>query len=266
MWPVTHFFNENKFSDNIDFIEQVPSQLNKKMSLGEIDIGAISSFSYAEHADQYALLPNLSVSCFGIIGSISLFLKTDINKLGDKKIAVTNTSLTSVNLLKIILEEFYNAIPEYISMKPSINDMMQLADAALLIGDEALLANIENKRTNRYTVVDLGEEWRQRTNHWMTFAVYAVRKNALREQPELINEIYKEFLNSKRLGYENIDLIIKAAMDRFNGSYDFWQNYFKGLSHDFDKEQLNGLKFYYKMAKKIGLINEIPKIEVVDFS
>ena len=75
MWPITHFFDESIFAGEVDFIEQVPNQLNKKMAEGEIDIGAISSFAYAENAENYLILPNLSVSCYGNIGSGILSFK-----------------------------------------------------------------------------------------------------------------------------------------------------------------------------------------------
>ncbi len=266
MWPVTHFFDENKFIGEVDFIEQVPSQLNKKMALGEIDIGAISSFAYAEHSDKYILLPNLSVSCFGTIGSISLYYKTDIKDLDGKKVALTNTSLTSINLLKIIFEEFYKVKPIYISMNPNLDEMMEEADAALLIGDEALLASLENVHINKYNVLDLGAEWWIRTNQWMTFAVYAIRKEMLDKYPALIYKIYEEYLHSKELGYKNIGEIINVAKDNFSGTFEFWSNYYNGLSHDFGNNQISGLKLYYKMAYKIGIIKNIPKIEIVDIN
>lgn len=264
MWPVTHFFDESKFIGEVDFIEQVPSQLNKKMALGEIDIGAISSFAYAENSDKYILLPNLSVSCFGTIGSISLYFKNDIKDLDGKKVAMTNTSLTSINLLKIILEDYYKIKPEYISMNPNLDEMMEKADAALLIGDEALMAGLVNERTKKYNILDLGAEWLAKTNQWMTFAVYAIRKESLDKYPALIYKIYEEYIHSKDLGYKNIDKIINSAMSIYGGNYDFWYNYFKGLSHDFGNDQKDGLELYYKLANKIGVINNIPKIEVVD--
>ncbi|OEF97298.1 hypothetical protein BHF71_03960 [Vulcanibacillus modesticaldus] len=265
IWPITYFFDEDKFKNEVDFIPQVPSQLNRKMSEGKIDIGAISSFAYADQAGKYVLLPNLSVSSYGTVGSISLFLKTDLNDVANKKIALTNTSDTSVNLLKIILEKHIGGKPKYIRMAPQLDKMMEVADAALLIGDEALLAGKENERTKQYQVIDLGCEWLKRTNHWMTFAVYAVRREVLSQSPELLYKIYNELINSKKVGSEKLNLIINESISRFGGSYDFWNQYFSGLSYDFSTEQIEGLKYYYKMAVQIGVLEKEPEIEVVDF-
>lgn len=265
IWPVYHFFDLEKFKGKVELISQVPSQLNKHMSEGLIDIGPISSFSYAENADKYVLLPDLSVSAHGTVGSITLFLKTDLNDIANKKVALSNTSTTSINLLKILLEVFVGVKPEYVTMPPDLDMMMNEADAALLIGDEALIAGWENEQRKQYKAIDLGDEWLKRTNHWMTFAVWAVRKEILTKAPELLYEIHQEFLNSKKLGKINKNDIIKESISKYGGTEHFWTQYFKGLSHDFAEEQISGLKHYFQLAYKIGLLKKLPDIDVVDF-
>ncbi len=266
IWPISHFFDEAKFVNEVELIPQVPSQLNKQMANGAIDIGPISSFSYAEHADDYILLPNLSVSAHGKVGSISLFLKSDISDIANKMVALTNTSATSVNLLRIILEWFVGGKPKYISMEPNLEKMMEVADAALLIGDDALLANMDNRVHNKYQLIDLGSEWLKRTNKWMTFAVWAVRREIIEKEPELLFRIYQEFVNSKKMGRSNLHVIIEESISRFGGSKEFWENYYKGLTHDFSEEQMEGLSYYYHLANKLGFLEKKSQIEVIDFS
>jgi len=264
-WPISHFFNPEKFNNEIEFIPQVPSQLNKHMAEGLIDIGPISSFAYAEHADKYFLLPDLSVSAYGNVGSISLFVETSIEDLKNKRIALTNTSATSINLLKIIIQEFLGGNPEYITMSPNIELMLDNADAALLIGDDALLAGLDKEISKHYKIIDLGEEWRKRTNHWMTFAVWAIRKEVLEANTELVQRVYQEFIHSKEEAKKNPDSIIYASIEMYGGSYQFWRSYFEGLSHDFKEKQIAGLSHYFKLANKIGVLSEVPEIEVVNF-
>ncbi len=57
------------------FVHKVPASLNKGMQEGLVDVGGISSFAYAQNATKYTLLPNLSVSAKGAVGSIFLFSK-----------------------------------------------------------------------------------------------------------------------------------------------------------------------------------------------
>lgn len=264
-WPVSYFFDKSKFGNDVEIINQVPSQLNKQMAEGLIDIGPISSFAYGENADKYLLLPDLSVSAYGNVGSISLFVKTDINDVKNKKIALVNTSATSVNLLKIIMQEFLGGNPSYIYSNPNLEAMMEEADAALLIGDDALSANMQNDKDKRFKLYDLGAEWQKLTNESMTFAVWAVRRESVKENPELLYHVYQEFLASKEKGKENLGEIIEASAVKCGGTYDFWLKYFNGLSNDFGTVQRKGLLQYYKYANKIGVLSKVPEIELVDF-
>lgn len=264
-WPVSHFFDLDKFIEEVELIPQVPSQLNKQMAAGQIDMGPISSFSYGENADKYLLLPDLSVSAFGNVGSISLFVKTDINDVKNKKIALANTSATSVNLLKIIMQEFLGGNPSYIYSNPDLEIMMEEADAALLIGDDALLANLQNEKEERFKLYDLGAEWLKSTNAWMTFAVWAVRREIVDDNPDLLYRVYQEFILSKKKGKEQLGEIIEASIAKCGGTYDFWLKYFNGLSHDFGQEQRKGLLSYFNYANKIGALAKVPEIELVDF-
>ncbi len=265
-WPISHFFDTKPFKDEVECIPQVPSQLNKHMAEGTIDIGPISSFAYAEQVGKYLLLPDLSVSSYGTVGSISLFLNKELEAIKNGKVALSNTSATSVNLLKIILEEFLGGKPEYITMPPQLDSMMDNADAALLIGDDALLAGMNNELTQKYRMIDLGDEWLRRTSHWMTFAVWAVRKEVIKQYPALLYQIYEAFLHSKKIGKEKLSVIIQESKLRFGGTDDFWYQYFSGLSHDFGYKQIEGLKHYYQLAYKIGVLKTVPSIEMIDFN
>lgn len=265
VWPVSYFFDLNKFDEEVELIPQVPSQLNKQMAAGLIDIGPISSFSYGENADKYLLLPDLSVSAYGKVGSISFFTKSDLSDVKNKKIALSNTSATSVNLLKIIMQEFLGGSPSYIYSNPDLETMMEQADGALLIGDDALLANMHNEKAQKFNLYDLGTEWLNSTNEWMTFAVWAVRREIVDQNPELLYQVYQEFILSKKKGKESLGEIIGASMTKYGGTYDFWLRYFNGLSHDFAQEHRKGLISYFKYANKIGALAKVPEIEQVDF-
>src|SRR5690606_8234304 len=65
VWPIYHHFPKEAFADDIEWIEQVPAELNRAMRRGEVDMGAISSFAYGQAENRYMLLPDLSVSAYG---------------------------------------------------------------------------------------------------------------------------------------------------------------------------------------------------------
>lgn len=251
--PVYHFIDRNKFNKEVEWIPQVPALLNEKMASGEIHLGPISSFAYAENHQNYSVLADLSISSRGPVRSIFLFSKKPIEQLKNAHIALTNTSATSVNLLKIILEKFMEGQPSYITCDPDLESMMQQADACLLIGDDALIAGRKQTPYHRY---DLGELWYQHTGMWMTFAVWAVRNEVIEQDPDLLDRIHHAYLNSKDQGLKRMGEIIEVAGASLGGDEQFWKEYYQGLSYDLTSEQIKGLEYYYQCASELNLLPE----------
>jgi chorismate dehydratase len=259
VWPLFHKFPHEEFKGELDFISQVPTSLNKAMGQGEIDMGPISSFAYGENFDQYMLFPHMSVSAFGEVQSILLFHRQPVSSLGQGTIALPTTSATSVNLLKILLTKFNGIRPRYSYEAPDLNHMMEHADAALLIGDDAIRAQWAE---SSYKITDLGEMWRRATGQWMSFAVWAVRKQIIQEQPELVARIYQAFLYSKHQSLHNISPMVKDAQRLIGGTEAYWERYFTQLQYDFGPSQQAGLQMYYDYAWELGLLTRKVPIQI----
>ncbi|AHV98086.1 menaquinone biosynthetic enzyme MqnA/MqnD family protein [Paenibacillus sabinae] len=257
-WPVYHHFDPSVLSFPARMVSEVPSVLNRGMASGDIDVGALSSFAFAEASDRLLLLPDLSVSSDGPVGSIFLFSKGTVEEAANGIIAVTNTSATSVNLLKILLEKAIGGQPEYISAEPDLEKMMERADACLLIGDHAIRGMWQN---HHYTVTDLGELWKSWTGLGMTFAVWAVSRKSAREVPEAIGEIYRAFAESKRSGLRNLEPVVREACGRIGGTPEYWYGYFRNLCYDFGERQQEGLNLYFRYAYEMGLLPRKVKME-----
>ena len=224
------------------------------MAHGQVDVGGISSFAYGENYDKYHVFPNLSVSSNTTVGSIFLFSKVPIEELKEKKIALTSSSATSVNLLKIILQQFYDAQNQYTTMKPNLTAMMDLHDGCLLIGDDAIVASW--KEGNKYFRYDLGELWYHHTGLSMTYAVFAIRNEVLSQQ-NLIEILYNEFISSKAKSNDSqFYPMIDDIRNLFGGEKRFWDEYFKGLCYDLGEKELTGLQYYYNLAYKHGLLEK----------
>ncbi|CAM3776073.1 menaquinone biosynthesis protein [Cohnella lubricantis] len=261
VWPVFHYFDPAKLRSNTELVYGMPAELNRQLRAGEIDISAVSSFAYGLNADDYLLLPDLSVSALGEVQSLLLFLKSPLEKVLSGKIALTTTSATTVNLLKIVMKKFLGGDPEYVTTEPDLERMLETADAALLIGDHAIRASW---RDHGYRVLDLGDLWRQWTGQWMTFAVWAVRREAAERYPEAIGEIYRALVDSKRQSAADPVPLIQEAERRIGGTASYWRGYFGGLCHDFGAEQREGLSLYFQYAKELGLMDK--SVRLADWS
>ncbi|MFF2016326.1 menaquinone biosynthetic enzyme MqnA/MqnD family protein [Paenibacillus sp. NPDC058177] len=258
-WPVFHNFHPSSLKHPATMVSEVPAVLNRGMSEGSIHVGALSSFAYAEASDRLLLLPSLSVSSDGPVRSILLFSKKPLEEIADGIIAVTNTSATSTNLLKIIMQKAIGGRPQYISAEPDLDAMMEVADACLLIGDNAIKASWQNKG---YLVTDLGEFWKKWTGLGMTFAVWAVNRDAARNKFAAVAEIAEAFAESKRRGVRDLAPIVSEAMRTVGGTEVYWYGYFRNLCYDFEERQQEGLNLYFRYAYEMGLLPQEVKMEL----
>jgi len=250
-WPIFYQFDRHADLPPNEVHSRVPAELNRMLSAGELDVSAISSFSYGQHCGQYLLLPELSVGSVGNVNSIFLFLKEPVSRKRPERIAVTTTSATSVNLLKIIMYMYYDCNPEYVMAEPSLDHMLQDADGALLIGDTAIHASWGDHGLH---AIDLGGLWNAWTGHGMTYAVVAARRDSAEREPRAIEAVHQALLDSRRRNCNHLSPLIEKACKELGGNASYWQHYFTSLQYGFDERLQSGLALYFKYAKQLGLI------------
>lgn len=250
-WPLFKAFDHHAGDQNYEMISRVPAELNRMLSAHELDVSAISSFSYGQYCKDYILLPGLSVGSIGRVYSILLFMKEPLERKKPKRITVTTTSATSVNLLKIIMAMRFECEPEYIPAAPNLQEMLKDADAALLIGDPAITAswNCEG-----LYVMDLGQAWHEWTGLGMTYAVVAARRNAAAEQSASLRAVFKGLHGSKEELLRHPETLVTRACGMLGGEAEYWRAYFKSLQYDFSDKLQAGLALYFRYAKELQLL------------
>ncbi|MDQ6418233.1 menaquinone biosynthesis protein [Paenibacillus sp. LHD-117] len=252
-WPLFHGLEDHARGMSYELVSRVPSALNALLQQGKLDVSAISSFSYGRYAEDYVLLPKLSVGSVGRVYSILLFLKQPIEESRPAKIAVTTASETSINLLKIIMSMRYGFEPEYIPAEPDLDRMLETADAALLIGDPAIRASWSNHNLH---VLDLGEQWNEWTGLGMTYAVVAARREWVRSAGEDVHALYDAMTAARLANVAHPDLLVDQACRQLGGDENYWRVYFQALRYDFDEKLQRGLGLYFQYAAALGLLKE----------
>ncbi|MFB6284910.1 MAG: menaquinone biosynthetic enzyme MqnA/MqnD family protein [Halobacteria archaeon] len=248
---------------SLKLIDGFPVALNSMLEHGDIDLAPISSIEYARSSQNYRILPDLSVTSDGKVVSIYLFSKKPPDEL--EEVAVTSTSETSVTLLRILLREKYGVEPEFHRRDPYLEDMFEDCDAALVIGDHALLEyrKLENSEDSGadVEVLDLGEEWKEMTGEMMVYAVWAVRDDV--EDVDVVNT-HEGLLISKKEGYRNLDVIAEDVAERLDLSYSVAEEYVALLDHGFDEGHARGLEKYYEFAEQNSEIESVPDIRIFE--
>lgn len=261
-FPLFYGLIEKKFLLDIDLIKGNPTDLNRMLYKNLLDLAPIPSIAYARNYQDYILMPDISVSADGNVKSIYLFSKVPIDQLDRRKVALTNISATSVALLRIIMARGYNIVPDYFTSAPELGAMLLEADAALLIGDDALRAKYHHD--SHLYVYDLGQEWKKMTGKPMVFAVWAIREDYAEKHRQDIIKIRDTFTDSIRLSLEQIETVAAKAAEWEDFPPEYLVDYFRTLRFDFDHSKQEGLMEYYREAYNLGLVDSVPPLKIMD--
>jgi len=259
--PLYHCLVKNQVVLNIDLFKDTPKALCRRLLTGELDISPIPAIEYARNAKELLLLPDLTISSDGLVMSISLISKVPIEELDGKTVALTNTSATSQVLTRILLKEKYGLTPSYFECPPDLPQMLREADAALLIGDDALRANYQSGEFYNY---DLGLEWKDLTGEKMVYAVWCVRRDYAVEHPDDVIRVWSSFRHSMQMSLDDIAGIAEEAAQWSSFSQNFLAEYFQSLKFGFGPSYQYGFQLYLKKTQAIGVLDSIPALEFVN--
>ena len=246
--PVYYEIDKCPKLDWLNIVSAPPSILNNMMEKEELDISPVSSVAYAKNQDEWLLLPDLSIACFGRVMSVILVSKKPFEKLTDNKVIITDKSAAAAELLKLLFS-IKRVKPVFETMPIQCPDeIKKSADAALIIGDKALK---EKWHVHFDHIYDLGQMWLELTGLPFVFALWAVRKSFADKKPEVVSSIIKLFDISKEQGKKNLEDIAKKASEILGIDIDICKKYYELLNYDLDPLQLKGLtSFFEKLYHK----------------
>ncbi len=266
-YPITNGMTDRRTDETIStngttYVRAHPPALGKMLATGDVDIAPASSIIYAKNYNDFCILPDFSISGYGRTMSILLFSNRikDFEELDGKTIALPETSASSVALLDILLK-MRGIKAEYVpDEKPDLNVMLKKADAALLIGDQALTANFNGEKV----LCDLGEEWKKQTGRKMVYALWVVSKNAAEEKKEVISQFYRVLVRSREKAMLEIDAISAVMAEKIGVDPDFMKIHLETLDYHLDARGIRGLKEFFALAYRYGILEEAARLKFFD--
>jgi len=227
--------------------EAPPATLNRMLAAGDLDLGFVSCYEYGAHPDLYRILPDLSISANGPVGSVFLFSKVPVKQLDDKLVLLSSQSETSVFLTKVVLEEFYGVHPRYVSGEVN-GEYREQCSALLAIGDDALRLVTNGEFCQK---LDLGESWKKHTGLPFVFAVCAVREEFCANQPDLLAAVHARFQECREEGASRLMDICQIAAPKIPMEVEKCFDYLKGIEYDLGKKKQQALeKFFDYLIRK----------------
>ena len=139
-----------------------PSSLAKMLAAGGLDAALVPVFE-AVRDPQYVLVDDVAVGCDGPVFSVFLAYRGELRDV--RSVALDPASMSSANLLRVLLAEFHGVHPEFGAS----------GDAQLLIGNQAIEFRQGEKGRSDWKFLDLGAEWKRSTGLPFVFAIWALR-------------------------------------------------------------------------------------------
>ena len=258
--PLYYGMVKNDVLLDVDLVRANPADLARMLLAGELDLAPVPAIEYARNADRFVLLPDIAISADGEVQSILLVSKVPAPQLSGRTVALAANSRTSVVLGRILLEKRWGVNATYVDMPPDLPAMLRDADAALLIGDEAIRTYWE--QPEGLHVYDLGTEWKAWTGLPFVFAVWAVRRAYAEANPEAVATVADALNGSLAYCRAHLDDISAYAARWEHFSAEKFRSYFDALQFRFEPRYREGLTRYLAEAVSIGQLEHEPQISV----
>ncbi len=221
------------------------------LAADEVDAALVPVIEY-QRIPGIAVVPEVCVGARNAVRSVVIASKNE-NLRDVHRVALDDSSRTSVALVKIIFLEFLGYEPEWQLCPSDLKTMLDHNDAALIIGDPAMM--IPREQVKVFDVVKL---WREHTGFGFVFAMWMTPASE-------VNKIRTiDFAGARDEGLEHLDEVILDYESRIPLSHEEIRQYLtENVSFRMDEEMSKGLAHYFKLAQKHGLINEAKPLTFV---
>ena len=267
--PLVWGFTDGPLTGKYDLSFAVPSQCAESLKRGDVDVAIIPAIEY-QRIDKMVVLPGMAVAADGEVRSLLVVSKKPIDRA--KRIALDTNSRATAALVKILAPGYWGIHPEFVDAAPDPSEMLQHADAALIIGDPALriaikMDQLSNKVPSEERccqgdpdempvqgfetlfIYDVAQQWREMTGKPCVLAIWVGRKESI--TPEVI----ADFQISKEYGVSRVREIAEAASIKLDLPVPELERYLtENVRFDLDDDNLAGLRLYFEKAAHLGLI------------
>jgi len=265
MWNFEHEPEKNLLAERYVIESSTPAECAARLAAGTADIGLMPVASYAS-IPSLAVIPGCAIASLGDIRSLILVVRHRDGLSGVRRVALDTASRTTATYTRILFDRFWKLTPEFVPHTADLEAMLAIADAALLIGDPALLALEDQKhreaRTGeRLEYLDLAHEWHKFTGTAWISAFWAVRPESLPNAGVTAAQVAEDFQRSRDAGLAHIEDLVTEWSARISVPAGTIRTYLSQNIHYFlDEACLQGLELFYRYGAECGALPALPSL------
>jgi chorismate dehydratase len=295
MWDFEHPPLDASLALRYRIDRMTPAECATRLASGAADIGLVPIAALAA-IPGLRILPGCAIASKGRVRSLILVRRAAQPLAALRSVAADTASLTTLAHARILFRHWGNPDAAFLPAAASLDAMLAQADAAILIGDPALLALEERanrlERTGEELVYhDMAEEWRALTGLPFVSAVWAAAPHNSAAgagapgpsplgtgdsiapdigAPEPALSLSKgsshlgtwdsttaDFIQSRIHGQENIDALVAEWSRRIPIPEQTIRAYLTtNIHYVLDEECIAGMKCFFRMAAEAGVLPE----------
>ena len=269
MWDFEHPPLQQVLASRYDIREMMPAECAERLALpaGDpeaADIGLVPIAAYAE-TKGLLIIPGCTVASKGAIRSLLLIHRADRPFSSIRTIAADTSSRATFAYVQILFQRFWKQAVDYVPHTPDLETMLASCDAAILIGDPALLAledreGLATRTGEQLDYVDLGSAWHEFTGLPWVSAFWVIREEALANEQDR-SLVRKDFLQSRDHGLENREALVREWSSRIAVPASTIRSYLgENIHYVLDDECISAIEYFFTLAAECGVLPRAPKL------
>ena len=249
-----------------------PSICAEELNAGTADLGLIP---IASLAPELAIVPGCAIASIDEVRSILLLVKnpdwlSPSEALKQVRTVATDTaSRSSVAYTRILFEHFHHTYPTFVDFPADLATMLPNSDAALLIGDPALLAREHRTAIDAATKtpllwLDLAHLWRELTGLPWVAAVWAVRPESLAPAGLSSRQLIHDLTASRDAGLAHTEQLVNEWTPKLALSSRTIRTYLRhNIHYTLDPDCLRAIELFRTLATKINALPPLPTLNLL---
>lgn len=254
MWDFEHPPLDAELARRYRIDRMTPAECAERLAAGTADIGLVPIAALAVNP-SLRILPGCTIASKGRVRSLLLVRRAAQPLTALRSVAADTASRTTIAYARMLFHKWGNPSVPFIPMPADLDRMLDHADAAIVIGDPALLALEEQsnrfERTGELLVYhDLADEWLNVAGLPFVSAVWAAAAGSP------VDERVCDDLNQSRIhGQKNLDRLIVEWSNRLPISEQVIASYLSfNIHYLLDEECIEGMRGFFRIAAELGIL------------
>ncbi len=257
LWNFEHGQVAEELHTRYDVRYTLPAQCAAQLGSGEADLGLIPIAALPTLPEVRAV-PGCVIASQHAVRSIQLVVRPGLALANVRTVAADAASRSSIAYVRVLLQQFYSNRPTHHEMPADLPVMLRNNDAALLIGDPALLALEARDRSGSFadcTWIDIATLWRQHTDLPWVAAVWAVRPEALDRCGLSAGTLTADLCASRDAGLLHTDDLVQEWAPRVMLPEQTVRTYLsENIHYTLDRECLHAMDTFFSLAEAAGVL------------